>query len=103
SLEMLAHPLARAHREDPARQALANIVLGIAAQREGHPRSKPAAEALAGRTLEIDDYRPFGQPLRSVPASDVAGEDPAHAGVAVADLHFQPDRPLRGRGAVPEG
>ena len=50
--EVLAHALARADREHAARQALAGVVVGVAAQRERDARREPAAEALPGRALE---------------------------------------------------
>src|SRR6185437_14897977 len=83
--EVLAHPLARAHRDGPPREALAGIVVGVAAKRERHSRRQPAAEALTGRTLEIDDDRVLRKPLRAVLARDPAGEDAADTAVAVAN------------------
>ncbi len=40
----------RAHREDPAREPLAGVVVGDAVEREGDPGREPAAEALPGRS-----------------------------------------------------
>ena len=41
--------LGRAHRHDAAGQALAGVVVGLAAQRERDPGREPGGEALAGR------------------------------------------------------
>ena len=53
--------LGRAHGEDPAGQALARVVVGLAAQRQGHAGRQPGAEALAGRARERDLDRALGQ------------------------------------------
>ena len=101
-LEVLAHALARADREDAAGEALAGVVVGVAAQRERDSRRQPAAEALAGRALEVDDDRVLGQAPRAVALGDVAGEDAADAAVAVADRQGQaaPARAVRAPAAA---
>src|SRR5439155_7002754 len=43
-LEVLAHAVARTDREDAPREALARVVLRVAAQREGDAGSEPAGE-----------------------------------------------------------
>ena len=59
--EVLAHALARADREDAAGEALAGVVLGVAAQRERDPGRQPAARS-SGRPS------PRSRPRSSPPA-----------------------------------
>ena len=71
-LEVLAHAVARTDREDAPREALARVVLRVAAQREGDAGSEPAGEALPGGPLEVHDDRVLGEPLGAVAAGHVA-------------------------------
>ena len=54
----------REHRELAARQSLAEVVVGVAFEREAHAVRHERAEALAGRALELDLDGVLGQTLR---------------------------------------
>ena len=81
----------RHHRERPAGQALARVVVGVAVQGEAHARRQPAAEGLAGRAGQVDLDGVGRQALGAVRLGDARAEHAAHAAVDVAhggvDLH----------------
>ena len=79
-----ASSLRRPDRDDPARETLAGVVVGLAAKREGHSGRQPGCEALAGRAGERDLDRPLGQAMWPPAPRDVPAQDPAHGAVDVS-------------------
>ena len=90
-LGAVAGRLRRAHGEDPAREALARVVVGLALQRDLDARRQPGAERLAGRAREVDADRALGQALAPVTSRDLAGQDPADGAVHVAQAPLEDD------------
>ena len=75
----------RAHDDPPAREALADIVVGVALELERHPAREPGAEALARRAGEVHLDGVVAQPLVAVALGDLAREHRAGGAVGVAD------------------
>ena len=65
-----------------ARQALADIVVGLAVEIERHAVGEPGAEALAGRAVEPDLDRVVGQARMAVAPRDLARQHGAGRAVA---------------------
>ena len=63
--------LRRAHDEPPARQALAEVVVGVAVEAHGHAPGHEGAEALPGRAGEGQRDGVVGQPGRAVAPADL--------------------------------
>ena len=76
----------------PTRQALADIIVGVAFKFHGHAAGKPGTEALAGGAGQLDVDGIVGQALVAVMVSDLAGQHGAGRAVRVADRHLDPDR-----------
>src|SRR5262249_46066857 len=66
-----------------ARQALADVIVGIALKRERHAARHEGAEALSGRALEMQLDRVLGQPLGAVLTRDLAAGDGADDAVDI--------------------
>ncbi len=85
---MLASDRARcprlAHDDPPARQALADIVVGVADQLQGHATREERAEALARRAGQADVDRAVGQAGVAVAPGDLARQHGADGAVDVA-------------------
>ena len=75
----------RAHDDAAAREALADIVVGVAFELEGHAVREPGAEALPGGAGELHVDGAVGQPLVAVALGDLAREHGAGGAVGVAD------------------
>src|SRR5262249_29485056 len=80
----------RADDQVAARQALADIIVGISLKFEGDAAREPGAEALAGRAGEADMYRIVGQPLMAVALGYLARKHAAAGAVGVANDRLQP-------------
>ena len=89
----------RAHDDPTARQALADIVVGIALELEGHAVGKPGTEALAGGAGELHVDGAVGQTFMAVTLGDLAGQHRAGGAVGVLDRCLDPHR----RAAVERG
>src|SRR4051812_46348497 len=81
-----------AHDDPSARQALADIVVGIALELEGHAVCEPRAEALAGGAGELHVDGAVGQPFVAVTLGDLAREHRARGAVGVLDRGLDPYR-----------
>src|SRR5437867_740904 len=75
----------RANDEAAAREALADIVVGVAFELEGYAAREPGAEALSGRTGQTDMDGVVGQPFVAIALRDLAREHRACGAVGVAD------------------
>ena len=73
------------HHDAPARQALADIVVGIAGQLERHAARQEGAEALAGRAGEAARDRVFRQAGMAVAPGHFARQHGADGAVDIAD------------------
>ena len=69
---ILSRLLGRIDDDAPARQALADVVVGFAFQFERHPLGEEGAETLAGRALELDVDRFVAQARVAVAPRDFA-------------------------------
>ena len=74
-----------------AREALADVVVGIAFEGEGHALRHEGAEALAGGTRELDLDGVLGEALGAVLAGDLAPGNGADNTVDVANRQFGDD------------
>ena len=84
--------LRRPHGDKSARQALAEIVVGVAFEIERDARREPCAEALPGRTLEMDLNRVGRQAVLAVAPRDFGGEHRADGAIDVANRQMHFDR-----------
>ena len=75
----------RRDREDSSGEALAGVVVCVAAQRDRDSRGEPASETLPGRAFERDLDSPLRQSFGSSNLSDAAREQTTDAAVDVAD------------------
>ena len=69
----------------PARQALADIVVGVAVELEGDAAREPGAEALAGGAGEAHVDGAVGQAGMAVTLGHFAGQHAADGAVDIAD------------------
>src|SRR6185295_11831117 len=74
-----------------ARQALADVVVGVAFEEESHAARHERAEALTRGALEADADRILGQARCAVLARDLAAGDRADDPMHVADRQFGAD------------
>ena len=74
-----------ADRDLAARQALADVVVGLALQLEVHAPGEEGAEALPGAAREPEPHPSLGQAGVAEAARDLAGDATAHREVMVAD------------------
>src|SRR5262249_33033126 len=79
-----------------AREALADVIVGVAFELEGHAARKPSAETLARGAGEPDVDRVGRTALVRVAFGDLAGEHRARRPVRIADRGDDPD----GRAAI---
>ena len=96
----------RPGREDDdlaAGEPLADVVVGVALERQRDPARHERAEALAGRAGELELDRVVGQAGAAVPPRQLAAEDRADRAVDVADrqLERRPARPARAPAGTP--
>ncbi len=95
-------PRRRINDDASARQALADVVVGVAFEDEGHARRDETRRS-SGRRSRVKCRRigVVGQSLRAVPAGDLAAGEGADDAVDVADGEFGADGlpPFDGRGA----
>ena len=78
-----------------ARQPLAEVVVGVAHERQRDAARDERAEALAGRPGERDPDRVVGQPGAAVPPRDLVAEHRADGAVHVANERVELDgRPV---------
>src|SRR5581483_1584665 len=82
----------REYDEPPAGESLAQVIVGVAFEHEGHAARHERAEALTGRALELDADGVLGQSLRTVLAGDFASGDGSHDAVDVADRESRAHR-----------
>src|SRR5207302_5998548 len=68
-----------------ARESLAHVVVGLAAQHEGDAWCEPRAERLSRRPIELDVDGIVAQAAGAVPPCDLAAEHGADGTVHVAD------------------
>ena len=73
----------RPHDDARARQALADVVVGLALEVEHEPAHAPGAEALPGRAREPQRERAVGERVGPEAAHDLAGEQRADRAVGV--------------------
>ena len=71
-----------------AREALADVVVGVALEFERHAVREERAEALAGVAVELEVDRAVGQALFAVPLGDLVRQDRADGPVRVDDRHL---------------
>ncbi len=83
----------------PARQALADIVVGVAVEFEGDAAREPGAEALPGGAGEAHVDGAVGQAGMAVALGHLAGQHAADGAVDIADDGLQPHR----RAAIERG
>ena len=82
--------LARRIDDDaPARQALADVVVGVAFELERHALGEERAEALARRALELDVDRLVAQPGVAIALGDLARQHRAGRAVRVSDRQVE--------------
>ena len=81
-----------AHHDASARQALADIVVGIADQFQRHAARQEGAEGLAGGAGEADRDRVFRQAGMAVALGHFARQHGADGAVDIADGALQPHR-----------
>ena len=89
---LLGHEGGLARGEDDelaAREALADVVVGVALEGERHPAGQEGPEALPGRAGEVDADGVVAQPLRAVARGDLRAQDRPHRPVDV--LNGEPD------------
>ena len=85
--------LARRIDDDaPAREALADVVVGLAFELERHALGEPGAEALPGRALEPHVDGVVGQPGMAVAPGDLARQHGAGGAVGALDREVEPHR-----------
>ncbi len=77
--------LGRAHHQPAARQALPEVVVGVAEEAHGHAPGHEGAEALPGRAGEGQRDRVVGQPGGAVAPADLRAEQRPHRAVDVGD------------------
>jgi len=75
----------RIDHQPATRQALAEVVVGVALELEGDPLRDEGHEALARRALEVDVDGIGRQPLGAVAPRDLAAEARAHGAIHVAN------------------
>src|SRR5262249_27490746 len=80
----------RADNEAAAREALADIVVGVAYEIEGYPARQPGTEALAGGAGELDVDGVIGQAFVAVALGHLAGQHRAGGAVGVLDRGADP-------------
>ena len=80
----------RADDDAAAREALADIIVGVAFELEGHAAREPGAEALTGCAGQLDVDRAVGKSLVAVALGDLAGQHGARSAVGVADRGDDP-------------
>ena len=81
-----------AHDDPAARQALADVVVGVALEPQRDARRQERAEALARRAGERDLDRVVGQAGAAVPGGELVAEHRADRAVDVADRQLERDR-----------
>src|SRR5262249_42160341 len=92
---LFGHDACLARRVDDdasAREALADVVVGLAFQLEGNAARKPRAETLAGGADELHVNRIVREPGVAVDFGDLAGKHGAGGAVGVADRGLDLDR-----------
>src|SRR4029077_829868 len=82
----------RGDAERAAREPLAPVVVGVALEREGDAPWDEGAEALPGRSGEVDLDRVVGEPLAAPLLRDARAEHGADGPIDVADRPPQRDR-----------
>ena len=84
-----------------AGEPLADVVVGVAFERQRDPPRHEGAEALAGRAGELERDRVVGKAGAAVAAGQLAAQDRADRAVDVADRQVELDRlaPLEAPGA----
>ena len=94
-LRLVGRLLGRADREHPAGEALADVVVGLAAQVDRDAAGEPGAQALAGRAPQAELDRLVGQARRAVGGHDLVRDDAADRAVQVHDVALDHDRLAR--------
>ena len=89
--------LGRAHGEHAAGEALADVVVRVAAERQLDPGREPGAERLAGRAAQREADRPRRQALGAARLRDALREQAADGAVDVADRDARPRPACRPR------
>ena len=82
----------RTHDDASAREALADIVVGVALELERDAAGEERAEALAGGAFELRHDGIVRQAVMAVTLGDLAGEHGAGGAVGVGDRQAQPHR-----------
>ena len=81
--------------DDPAAgEAFANIVIGVALERERDTLRNEGGETLAGRTVEMNLYGVFRESFTAVSFRDFVAENRANGPVGVLDRENRIDRLL---------
>src|SRR5262249_47902955 len=75
-----------------ARESLAEVIVGVALEHEGHAARHERTEALAGRAREVEVDGVFRQSFRSVPAGNLAAYDRADPSIHVANRQARAHR-----------
>jgi hypothetical protein len=68
-----------------AGQSLADIIVCVTFQIEGHALWQKCAEALTGRTVEIETNRVIRQAFRAIPPRDLTPYDRTHGAIRVSN------------------
>src|SRR3546814_3293822 len=87
-----AGSLRLAHHDPPARQTLADVIVGIADEVERYTVRQPCTEALPGNAAELDADRVGRKAAMAISPRDLARKHRAHRTVYVADCPFKPAR-----------
>ena len=93
--------LGRPDRDRPAGEALAGVVVRVAAERQLDAGREPRAERLPGRAAQREPDRPLGQPLGAAGDRDRVREEPADGAVHVPDRAARPRPASRPRSPPP--
>ena len=84
--------LRRIDDQRAAREALADVVVGVAFERQRDALRQERAEALSGRSVEVELDGVVRQARRAVLPRDLAAQHRAHGAVHVADRQLELDR-----------
>ena len=83
--------LRRINRQLAARKTLPDIIVGVALQLDAHPFGQKCAQALTGRTGELDADRVFRQQLLAVRLGQFVAQDGPDGAVGVDNRQLNLD------------
>ena len=82
----------RARDEPATRESLADVIVGVSLEFEGHPAREPSSEALPRGTGELHPDRIVGQPFVRISLGDLARKHSPDRAVGILDGAFDPHR-----------